>query len=176
MPTGRILAEGEAAEPALLFRRAVVVKLDGVGAAGAQHRREVHVDRVVVAFVLQRGGAEQDLVDGKIRVQLQLDAVVVLEHLEADGVLATDCLLVGVDPNVELVVEQVVVGTVAAVLTPQNIDSRRRSQRRGWLSPGRLRGRCLGECLATEHGDATAADYKDDFDQGPKAQAHGLPS
>ena len=43
-------------------------------------------------------------------------------------------LLVGIDANVELVVQQVVVGAIAAVLAAQDVGARRRAQRRRRLA------------------------------------------
>ena len=49
---GRVLAEGQAAETALLLRQARVAHVDGVGAAGAQRGGEVDAERVIDPRVL----------------------------------------------------------------------------------------------------------------------------
>ncbi len=148
---GRIGPECQGAKPALFARLAGVVKLDRVGAAAAERLREIDVDRVVIALVLQRLRAHHDLLDGVVRKQLQLDARVVLEHLEADGVLAGDPLLLGIDPDVEVVVQQVVVGAVAAVLAAQDVRARRRAQR------GRRRAGVAG-CSVAKTGEESRKD------------------
>ena len=43
------------------------------------------------------------------------------EHLEANGIFAADEFLVGIDANIEMVVEQIVVGAVWAVGTAQDV-------------------------------------------------------
>jgi hypothetical protein len=53
-------------------------------------------------------------------VEVQLDARVVLKHLEADGVDAREEFLFGVDADIEVVVEEVVVGAVAAVFAAED--------------------------------------------------------
>ena len=130
---GRIGPEGQRVEPAVFARLARVVKLDRVGAAGcgasAENRRRPCCDR---ACTSASASPIDDLLDGEVREQLQLDARVVLEHLEADGVLAADPLLLGIDPDVEVVIQQVVVGAIAAVFAAQNVGACRRAQRRWW--------------------------------------------
>ncbi len=51
--------------------------------------------------------------------QIDLDAVVVFEHLEANRVAAADELLRWIDPHVEVIGEQIVVGAVLAVVAAQ---------------------------------------------------------
>jgi hypothetical protein len=45
-------------------------------------------------------------------IEVDLDARTVLEHAEANGILAAQELLVGIDPHIEMVVEQLVVGAI----------------------------------------------------------------
>ena len=74
--------------------------------------------------ILERGRAEENLVDVERFVQVELDARAVLEHPEADGVLAADELLFGIDADVEMVEEQVVVGAIRPVLAAQDVGMR----------------------------------------------------
>src|SRR5262245_65457803 len=62
-------------------------------------------------------------------MQVELDAVVVLEHLEANGVLAAEGLLFRIDAHVEVVVEQIVVGAMPAILAAQEVRLRRGGRR-----------------------------------------------
>ncbi len=79
--------------------------------------------------------AEQDLVDLQVGVEVELDAGVVLEHLEADRVLAADALLVRIDADVEVVGQQVVVGAIQA--RSRRAGCRRASgPRAGGAAPG----------------------------------------
>ncbi len=70
-------------------------------------------------------------------MQIELDARAVLEHLEADGVLAADEFLFGIDANVEMVEEQIVVGAVGTVRAAQDV-------RLGGLVGGTRRLWCSG--------------------------------
>ena len=67
----------------------------------------------------------RDAIDREIRIQLELDAGIVLEHPEADGVPAADPLLLGIDADVEVVVQQIVVGAIAAVFAAQELRAAR---------------------------------------------------
>jgi len=125
VPTGGILPEGEAAEPARLGRASRVVKVDRIDGARLKGLGEVHEDRAEFAVVLERGLVEEDLLDVERGDQVELDAGVVAEHLEADGVLATNELLLRIDADVEVVEEKIVVGAIAAVLAAQDVGPRR---------------------------------------------------
>ena len=61
---------------------------------------------------------------------------VVLQHPEADGVLAANRLLLGIDADVEVVEEQIVVGAVGTPGAAQDVGpgglSRRRWRLRAW--------------------------------------------
>ncbi len=116
-----ILAEGKAAEAARRRRGAGIVEVDGVLAPGVQRLRKIDEHGAKLAFVLQRGSPEQNLVDIERRVQVELNTRVVLEHLEADRVLPADDFLIRVDADVEVVVEQVVVGAIGAVGAAEDI-------------------------------------------------------
>ena len=105
-----------------------------------QRLGKVDEDGVELALVLQRRRAEQDLVDVQVGVQIELDARVVLQHLEANRVLAAEELLLRIDADVEVVGEQVVVGAIAPVLAAQDV----RARRRRWLRSRRLPGRRCG--------------------------------
>src|SRR5271156_2108438 len=74
----------------------------------------------------------------KSLVQVELDARVVLEYLEANGIFSPDELLLWIDAHIQMVEEQIVVGAILAVSSAQNVSPRRR----GW-SLRRLWRRCL---------------------------------
>ena len=97
---------------------------------GLQRFRKVDEDRAVVALVFEFGFAEENLVDGQRGMQVELDAVVVLEHLETNGVLAADRFLFRIDAHVEMVVKQIVVGAIPAIFAAQNVGLRRRYDHR----------------------------------------------
>ena len=137
-PPGRIRRERHPAEASLLARHARVVELDRIRAPGPQRLGKVHPDRVEFAIVFQRRRAEEDLLDGEVGVEVELDPRVVLEHLEANRVHAADRLLFRIDPDVEVVGEEVVVRAVAPVLAAQDVRARRRPLG-GRLGRGRLR-------------------------------------
>ena len=127
---GGILLEGDGAEAAGLDGIAGVVEVDRVDLPGAERLREVDEDGAGIALVLEQRGAEQDFVDVERGLQVELDARAVLQHLEADGVLAADELFLRVDADVEMVEEQIVVGAIGSVGAAQEIGVRRR--RFGW--------------------------------------------
>ena len=136
-------------EPAALRRGARVVEVDRDHLAGLQRAREVDEHRVQLALVLERRRAVEDLVDVQVGVEIELDARRVLEHAERDRVLPADELLVRLDPDVEVIRQQVVVRAEFAVFAPQDVTARRRGGRRRWPAPlRRLRapaGRKRGE-------------------------------
>ena len=68
-------------------------------------------------------------------MQVELDARVVLEHLEADGVLAAEEFLLRVDANIEVVEEQIVIGAIGSVLAAQDIGVGGDAD--GWRRAGR---------------------------------------
>ena len=108
-------------------RRAGVVKVDRVRRGPAfSVFGKVDEDGAELALVFEFGCAEQNLVDCRaLAYEIELDALVVLEHLEADRVLAADHFLLGIDADVEMVVEQIVVRAVPAILAAQNVRARR---------------------------------------------------
>ena len=100
--------------------------------AGVQGLRKINKHRAGVARVFEQRGfgsrpgfrREENLVDTQLFGQVDLDARAVFQHAEADGVLAADELLVGIDANVKVVVEQVVVGAEGSVCAAQHIGAR----------------------------------------------------
>ncbi len=54
-------------------------------------------------------------------MQIELDAGVVFEHLETDRVLPADEFLLGIDTNVQVVREQIIVGAVRPVGAAEEI-------------------------------------------------------
>ncbi len=57
-------------------------------------------------------------------MQIELDARAVLQHLEANGVLAADDLLLRIDADIEMVGEQIVVDAVRPIRAAQNVRAR----------------------------------------------------
>src|SRR5258708_5089962 len=84
-----------------------------------------------------------DLIVFQVVVEIQLNACVVLEHLEPDRVPATDKLLLRIDANIEIIEEQIIVGTIAAILTAEDVGVG------WWLWSGRglRRWGCAGTLL-----------------------------
>src|SRR5205807_1200814 len=93
-----------------------VIKINRVGAAGAQRLGKVHEDRAIVALVFERRRAEEDLVYVQRRMQIELDPRIVLEHLETDDRLSAEVFLIGIHSDIEMVKEQVVVRAIRPVL------------------------------------------------------------
>ena len=77
----------------------------------------------------------------EIGVEIELDARVVLQHPEADRVLAADELFLRIDAHIEVVGEQVIVRAIAAVLAAQDIGARDRPRRLRALRRQRRRAR-----------------------------------
>lgn len=116
-----IFVEGEAAEAALLARISGIVEVDGIGMAGAKRFGKVYENGAEFAFVFERRGAEENFVDLERLLEIKLDARAVLKHFEADGVLAADEFFVGIDADVQVVVEQIVVGAIRAVSAAEDV-------------------------------------------------------
>ena len=148
----------DAAESSGLVRIPGVVKVDRIHLAGAQRLGKIDKHGAGIALVLERVVAQENLVDVQRVAQVELDARAVLEHPEADRVLAAETLLVGIDANVQVVIEQVVVGAVRSVRAAQHViargDGRPRIVRpharlllsRGWRLAGLAWG-LLGRCI-----------------------------
>ena len=109
---GGIFGEDHAAEASHGERVPGVVEVDEVNLPGAECLREVDEDRSGVALVFQLGCSVEDLVDVQRITEIDLDALAVLKHLETDSVFSADALVVRIDADVEVIVEQVVVGAV----------------------------------------------------------------
>jgi hypothetical protein len=124
-----VLAERDPAESARFLRLARVVELDVVLASRAQPLRKVNEHRVDLALVLQLAPGVQDAVDVQVGIQIELDARIVAQHPETDGVLSGEVLLLGIDADVEVVREEIVVGAVASVVAAQEVGARRRPER-----------------------------------------------
>jgi hypothetical protein len=73
---------------------------------------------------------EEYSVDVQSFVQVDLDAVVVGQHAEADRVLAAEEFLIGVEADVQMVVQQIVIGAVTTVFTSEELGSARWPLRR----------------------------------------------
>ena len=76
---------------------------------------EIDKYRALIALVFQLGRAHYDLVHVERLGKLELDAVVVLEHLETNGRFAADVLFIGVDADIEVIIDKIVIGAIPAV-------------------------------------------------------------
>ena len=114
----------------LCVGRARVVEVDRDDLARLERAREVDEHRVQLALVLERRRAVEDLVDVQVGVEIELDTRRVLEHAERDRVLPADELLVRLDPDVEVIRQQVVVRAELAVFAAEDVAARRRGGRR----------------------------------------------
>src|SRR5690242_1326071 len=54
-------------------------------------------------------------------MQVELDSGIVVEHLEPDGVGTAQEFLVGLHLDVEMVIEQVIVGAIAAIFAAEDV-------------------------------------------------------
>ena len=78
-----------------------------------------------------------------------MDARGVAEHFEADGIFTADEFLFGIDADVQMVGEKIIIGAIGAVFAAKEIGARGRCRRLGWGRGGALlRGlgaeRCSG--------------------------------
>mgnify|MGYP001286971208 CR=1 FL=1 len=99
--------------------RTGVVEVDAVLLPGLELPRKVDKHRVQLTSVLKRLPLQEDLVDGEVTVQIELDPLVLTQHAEADRVPAAKRPGLRVYADIEMVVQQVVVGAIAAVLPSQ---------------------------------------------------------
>src|SRR5580658_10411793 len=102
-------------------------------------------------------------------VEIELDAGVVVEHLEANGVLPADEFLFGVDADVQMVVEQIVVSAIWTVSSAQNVGTRRR----GW-SLRSLRLRCLLSICSGSWGNSLGVERIDEEDRNNQNERRSL--
>ena len=102
------------------------MELDLVDAPFAQGIREIDKDGARIARVFQFGRIQQNAVHLQRIVKIQLNARVVLQHPETDGVLSTQELLLRIHAHIEVVREQIVVSAIPAVLATQDVGVRRR--------------------------------------------------
>ena len=102
---------------------------------------------------------EQDSVHGEVRGQIELDACVVREHSETNRVPAGNRLPLGIDPDIQVIEEQVVVRAISAVLSAQKIRACRR--------PLGRRRRCRNR-WSWRRLSLLTADVR-----GPKGKTHG---
>ena len=79
-----------------------VVEVNGVDAARLQGLGEVDEDGSFLTLVLEPDCPQKDLVDMQCAMQIELDPSAVLEHPEANCVLALQELFVRVDPHIEV--------------------------------------------------------------------------
>ena len=97
-------------------------------AADALKLLEVDEHGVDLTLEGERRRVHLDLLDREVRVEIDLNPGVVLQHPETDAVLAADQLLRRVDADVEVVVAEIVVGAIAAVLATKDVGAARRSR------------------------------------------------
>src|SRR5262245_47837497 len=82
---------------------------------------EVDIDRIGLALVFQFCVAQQDLLNLKDIAEIDLNPRTVLQHLELDRILAGNRFLLWIDSDIEVVVEQVVVGALRAIAAAELI-------------------------------------------------------
>jgi len=141
---GRIFAESNGAESTRFYRMTRVVEVDGVLSACFQALWEVDEDCACFAAVAEPSPIEKYFVDVECGMQIELDALAILEHSEANGVLASKKLFVRVDTDIQVVEQEMIVGAVGSVGAAQNIRARRRGRsRRSLRCRRRLRGSAL---------------------------------
>lgn len=59
----------------------------------------------------------------KLGVQIELDAPAILEHSEADGVLSLEKLLLRINTYVEVVIQQIIVGSIRSIPPAQKVGA-----------------------------------------------------
>ena len=89
-----------------------------------QRLRKIHKYRARIPLVLQRRRAQHDLVDGQRVAQIHLNAHTVLQHAKANRVLAAYPLLPRIDPDIEVVIKQIVVGPKRPIRPAQHVIPR----------------------------------------------------
>src|SRR6202046_567938 len=122
----RIFSEREYAEPPRCYRSSGIVEIDGISVAFLHCLWKINKHRSELAFVLERCRSEQNLIDTKSGGQVELNASVVLQHLETDRVFPADELLFRVDADIEVVVKQVVVRAIRSVSAAEDVSLCRR--------------------------------------------------
>jgi hypothetical protein len=107
---------------------------------------KINEDGSGITLVPERRSTEKNLVDAQGIVQIELDPRVVFEHFEADRVLSADELFLWIDANIKVVKQQIVVGTIRAVSSAQNVGlggltmTARHPRRGRWLRNRRRLG------------------------------------
>src|ERR1041385_8988590 len=109
-----------------------------------QSLREVDKDRAGIALVFEQDSAEENLVDHQRVRQIKLYPRIVLEHFEADGVLPSDGLFLRINPDIEVVKKQIVVGAIRPVGATQDVCMRWLDVAARPLRCGRLPGSWVG--------------------------------
>src|SRR5215813_11851554 len=70
---------------------------------------------------MQSSGIEQNFVDVQSLGKIELNASVLLQHLDANRILTADKFLFRVDPDVEVVGEQIVVSAIRPIGAAQKV-------------------------------------------------------
>src|SRR6185437_11213064 len=120
-PSLRVFVENKSAEPSFRQRTSRVVEIDRVGLPGPQRLRKIHEHRSRVALILQRRLAKKDLVNLERVVEVKLNARPILQHLEANRILAADRLCVRINTNIQVVIQQIVIGSIRPISAAQYI-------------------------------------------------------
>jgi hypothetical protein len=84
---------------------------------------EVDEDCACFAAVAEPNPIEKNFVDVERRMQIELDALAILKHSEANRVLALKILFVRVDTDIQVVGQQVIIGAIGSVGTAQDFGS-----------------------------------------------------
>ncbi len=114
-PSGRVGGEGNPAPAPLARRLSGKIEVDGGRLVLLQSSGKINETSADYPGVRQLPAAADDLLDLQFRFQVELDAGVVLEHLETDRVLSAPRPGCWIDPKIEIVGEKIIVRPVGAV-------------------------------------------------------------
>src|ERR1700683_323560 len=106
--------------------------------------RDTHEDGTEFALVFERRRAQENFVNIKSGVEIELNARVVLQHLEADSVFSTDGFFVWINADIEVVVEEIIVVAILAVRATKSVGASGNVRRIGPRGRGGLLGRSGG--------------------------------
>src|SRR5207253_2700619 len=84
-PALHILAEGDSTEPPGRLRRPRILDLDFVGSTSRERPRKVDKDGRQLSLELRRRSFEQNLINCKMGIEIELNPAVILQHLESNG-------------------------------------------------------------------------------------------
>ena len=121
---GRIFAESDGAKSTRFDRMTRVVEVDGVLSACFQGLWEVDEDCASIAPVAEPMPVEKYFVGLQSGMKIELDAVAILQHSEANSVFALKMFFVRVDTDIEVIEEQIIVSAIGPVGAAQYVSSR----------------------------------------------------